>query len=81
MRGVCSKRLTGLELPAIGDQHEYQDKVMMIEGKVKVEEIGAARIKVAGNGRAAIRGPVYHVSGWIEISTLKSTDPLSNFIS
>lgn len=60
-----NKRLRAYELPAIGDQHEHRDKVMMMEGRVWVEEVGTDRLKVAGKGRAVIGGTVHHVWGWI----------------
>ncbi len=59
------KHLRGWELPAIGEQHEHKDKITMIEGRARVEEVGTDRLKVAGKGRPVIGGTVHHVWGWI----------------
>ena len=63
---VANKPLRGDDVNGIGDKHRLRDHPMMIQGRVKVLELGVARHKVSGDALAEAAGTMYHVRGWID---------------
>ena len=68
-KGPYAKRkLRGLDIETIGDEHRLCDAPLMCEASVKVVATGRDRVKIRGEARAESGGDLYNVFGWINIA-------------
>jgi hypothetical protein len=65
-RPVTNQSLRGQDVRNIGDQHALRDRPVMMEGFVKILQVGEMRLKVSGKARADGDDSLHKVSGWIE---------------
>ena len=61
----ANRKLRGLDVKTIGEEHRLCDAVLQVEGDVRVLETSSDRIKVKGNARAEYGGDLHCVFGWL----------------